>query len=404
MTPKTTITFIKKSIKIFLSLIIFACLSCSSNPENVRNNFSNKVFSFNNGEIIFNAGFEGAYLSHITQVEENTFEIISIGEDYPIDKSPTYAFKILSKNDQKIILNIHFKGSKAPATPKISSDGIHWETIACDIFQSDLLMNIHLKANDTIWVARHPLYTSKHLNNWVNEISIDKRVHVETCGKTVENKDLKVLDIYSGKAEDKNIIVFLARQHPTEVPGQFVFNTYIETILENFKDESSFFKSNRIIAFPLVNLDAVDHGRWRHNMNGVDLNRHWNDTTTQQEIRHIIDFLSQEPINNKMKFAIDFHSRDGENIYIVRNDDLIPTVKKWNALINKQNPPETYKIVTKYNNFVVGNNRDYSSTWFTKRGIPVLTHETTHDVDYNKAIATAKIAAKAFVELMEESK
>ena len=389
-------------VHISLSLFVLIFFSCSTEIEDHSRDFSNKIYKFNQDQIVFDADFEGAYLSHITQIEENTFEIISMGEDYPIDKSPTYAFKMISKEDKKVILNIHFKGSKAPATPKISTDGIHWKTIACDVFQSDLLMNVQLTANDTLWVARHPLFTSTHLNKWIKEISSDSRVHIKTVGKTVEKRELKVLDIYSAEADNKNIIVFLARQHPTEVPGQFVFNTYIETILENFKDESSFFKSNRIIAFPLVNLDAVDHGRWRHNMNGVDLNRHWNDTTSQEEIRHIIDFLSQESIEAKLKFAIDFHSRDGENIYIVRNDEIIPTIEKWNALINKQNPQETYKIVTKYNNFVVGNNRDFSSTWFTKKGVPIITHETTHDVDNAKAISTARIAAKAFVKMIEE--
>lgn len=392
----------KKSIlKIGLVFIVLTFLSCSTKTADNTEFQSSKIYSFNDANIIFDASFEGAYLSHISQINENSFEIISVAEDYPIDKSPTYAFKVITKEAKKIILNIHFKGSKAPATPKISTDGIHWETIACDIYQSDLLMTINTKANDSLWVARHPLYTSTHLNKWIKKIASDSRVHVKTCGKSVEERELKVLDIYTGDVNNKDIIVFLARQHPTEVPGQFVFNTYIETILTNFDDQSLFFQNNRIIAFPMVNVDAVDHGRWRHNMNGVDLNRHWNDTTTQAEVKHIIAYIKQESKESKLKFAIDFHSRDGENIYIVRNNDIMGLIKKWNALINEQNPLETYKIVTKYNNFVVGNNRDYSSLWFTNKGVPIITHETTHDVDNKKAIATAKIAAKAFVKIIE---
>jgi len=388
-------------IETCLILVVIAFFSCSTRTSDSSQNLSDEIYKFNDGGIIFNADFEGAYLSHISQIETNTFEIISLGEDYPIDKSPTYAFKIITKEASKIILNIHFKGSKAPATPKISRDGVNWETIACDVYQSDLLMNVKTKANDTLWVARHPLYTSTHLNKWIQKISTDSRVHVKTYGKSVEQKDLKVLDIYSGDNKNKDIIIFLARQHPTEVPGQFMLNTYIETILDNYDDHSSFFQKNRIIAFPLVNIDAVDHGRWRHNMNGVDLNRHWTDTTTQPEIKHIIDYIKQESKGRKLKFAIDFHSRDGENIYIVRNTNTVELIEKWNALTNKNNPLETYKIVTRYNAFVVGNSRDYSSTWFEKYNIPSITHETTHDVNYEQAISAAKIAAKTFVKVIE---
>ena len=34
-----------------------------------------------------------------------------------------------------------------------------------------------------------------------------------------------------------------------------------------------------IITFPLLNPDGADMGNWRHNANGVDLNRDWVDFT-----------------------------------------------------------------------------------------------------------------------------
>jgi len=385
---------------IWLILIMASSLACTNQTAEKDSEGVDGIYTFNNGEIIFDASFEGAMCTKVSQIEENAFEIISMGEDYPIDKSPTYAFKIINKKDDKLILNLHFLGSKAPATPKISSDGIHWKTVPCDVYQSDLLMNIHTKANDTLWVARHPLFTSSHLDNWITKLSADSRVHITSCGNTVENRDIKVLDIYSGDSKGKDIIVFLARQHPTEVPGQFVFNTFIETIMTMEKDQNLFFDTNRLIAFPLVNVDAVDHGRWRHNMNGVDLNRHWSDTTSQPEIKQITDYLNQISKKGTIKFAIDFHSRDGENIYIVRDTEILDMMQKWNNLIDLQNPPETYKIQTSYSAFSVDNHADYSSTWFKKHGIYSITHETTHDVNYAKAIASAKIQAEAFIRII----
>jgi hypothetical protein len=40
---------------------------------------------------------------------------------------------------------------------------------------------------------------------------------------------------------------------------------------------------------------------------------------------------------------------------------------------------------------------NYSNTWFNKKDVPILIHETTHDVDYDEAIETAEVSARAFV-------
>jgi hypothetical protein len=372
---------------------------CFSQPISNSYKKTQTRFAFNHSKIIFDASIEGGFLSKVSEIEKNKFELISAAEDYPIDKSPTYAFKLITKEAGKLILDIHFLGAMAPLTPKISHDGVNWETIPCQTEGSDLLISISAKANDTVYIARHPLFCSTQMNRWINKIAVDTRVHVKTCGQTVAKRDLKVLDIYQGDAIGKDIIVFMARQHPTEVPGQMAFNTFIETLLANKEYANTFFKNYRIVAFPMMNPDGVDNGHWRNNFKGADLNRHWTDTTSQPETHAAIAYMRNCMKEGKIRFAIDFHAQDGgKSSYLISGDSTmtrgyIRTAQKYKQSID-------YNLITSYKSFSTIKSPNYSDTWLSKNGVPTITHETWHDAKYPDVISTAKIGADALVEFM----
>ena len=385
--------------RFFIIPLILLLSQCE--PAQTHDEAEPHVFRFGNGEIEFRADFEGGKLNSVTQIDEKNFLITSWAEDYPIDRSPTYAFQIISQEDRKINLSLEFKGAKAPGTPKSSLDGHNWKTLPCQLEGIDLQMSINLRAGDTLWLARHPIYTSSDVQEWIEDISNDERVHPGSCGQSVGGKPIAVLDIYADNPEGKDILVLFARQHPTEVPGQEVFATYVETLLEEHTAESAFFDRYRILAFPLLNPDAVDRGRWRHNLNGMDLNRHWTDSSSQTEVRAVIDYLNDSLKGGQMKFAIDFHSRDGAcAFYVTERDEAI--VRNYHQLIAKRNPPLNYEVLTSFPSFSKIAVPNYSNTWFNAKNVPIVIHETTHDVVYEDAIATARKAADALVELLME--
>lgn len=381
--------------RIFISLVfIIALFACQQAPKNESAGQAHQPYSFNDGAVVFDKDFEGGYFTSIDQIDSTTFQITSVAEDYPIDRSPTYAFKLITRNAEKLIINLHFKGAKAPGTPKMSRDGKNWEVLPAHLEGSDLLMNVSTTANDTLILARHHLYTSSRLEAWMEDLEKDDRVHYSSCGKSIGGRDMHVLDVYKGNPEGKDVIVFITRQHPTEVPGQYVHKTYMETILANAGED--FWERYRIVSFPMLNPDAVDMGRWRHNLNGMDLNRHWVEDTEQPENKSVMNWLLENVEDGKMKFAIDFHSRDGANAFYVTKRDL-DIVNIYSDSILNRDPSLTYVVLDEFPSFTKIATPNYSNTWFNKKDVPILIHETTHDVAYEEAIETAEVSARAFV-------
>ena len=96
--------------------------------------------------------------------------------------------------------------------------------------------------------------------------------------------------IHSGGTSKKSIVL-IARQHPPEIPGgTFAFNAFFETLMANDELANTFRDTFNIITFPMPNQDGVDLGYWRHNANGVDLNRDWI-AFTQPETKAIKAYL-----------------------------------------------------------------------------------------------------------------
>lgn len=64
----------------------------------------------------------------------------------------------------------------------------------------------------------------------------------------------------------------MARQHPGEPQGSFVFEGFLSHIT---KPQNSFLLSYKIYLIPMVNPDGVVQGNYRTNLHGKDLNRKW---------------------------------------------------------------------------------------------------------------------------------
>ena len=128
-------------------------------------------------------------------------------------------------------------------------------------------------------------------------------------------------------------IVLVGRQHPPEVPGGFIgFKFFFENLLSNSKIAKEFRKKYNIYAFPLVNPDGVDLGNWRHNSNGVDLNRDWIDFSQPETINVKKYILDKVKSGRKIIFALDFHT-SYSGPYLLVLDSLNST--KTNNIISK---------------------------------------------------------------------
>ena len=113
--------------------------------------------------------------------------------------------------------------------------------------------------------------------------------------------------------ENKNGVVLLARQHPSETVGSWTIKGAIDFLLGD-SDEAKYLRDNFVFKIiPMINVDGVICGNTRTSLSGCDLNRRW---TNPNLILHPEIFYSKEMITNfskkyKIECIVDFHGHFG---------------------------------------------------------------------------------------------
>ncbi len=276
------------------------------------------------GNITFDNDFDGARLNGITQDNDTLFTAIIAAENYPINPSAWYAFKVTSKTPRTVWVHLTYLNAKHRYFPKISRDGKVWQAVDssdCRLekdttkvgsFQENALSEsayIRIRADDRpIWVAAQEMLTSKIIGKWSKQLTKKSFVSREIIGKTPQNRPLHCLRIGEDKTDSK-IILVIGRLHPPEVTGQLALQSFVESLCADTESARQFRKNYTVFVVPMMNPDGVDNGHWRHNTGGIDLNRDWLDFN-QPETQIVRDFLRKK-INGtvrKLYFGIDFHS------------------------------------------------------------------------------------------------
>ncbi|MBN2237319.1 MAG: hypothetical protein JW729_07150, partial [Bacteroidales bacterium] len=284
--------------------------------------------TFNLGNDIFCSNeFDGARLNGVSLTYDTLVTVLITPENTPINGSPWYGFKIWSANSKNIQLRLtYLEGVKHRYNPKISKDGIHWKTIDSTQFISNPELDNEQSAYelgfkvsvspDTLWISAQELQTSKHNRAWMDELATKEYISVQTIGKSKEGKPIEMLKI--GNADDSKMILVLSRQHPPEVTGYFAMKAFVEKLSDNSELAQQFRAKYNTYVIPMVNPDGVDHGHWRHNSGGIDLNRDW-ETFNQPEVLAIKNFMENKVKESKGKFyfGIDFHSTFHDIYYTI---------------------------------------------------------------------------------------
>ena len=93
-----------------------------------------------------------------------------------------------------------------------------------------------------------------------------------------------------GEATAANLVFIISRQHPPEVAGTMALQAFVERLCAKELLARQYRKAFTTVVVPLMNPDGVMQGHWRHNNNGVDLNRDWR-LFAQPETRQVRDAL-----------------------------------------------------------------------------------------------------------------
>lgn len=329
-------------LKVFvLALVIVGCSvpskESSETPELVdtRSRPTNKqwkgVWAFKDSTIFFSNDFEGGRLNGLIMDSVDHFTGLITGENYPINPSPWYAFKVWSKEPQSIQLKLTYTESRSRYYPKVSKDGYHFKPMdtsrvkgyegtdwGIESVQETIEIELDI-SNKPIWVAAQELWTSTDIKAWIDSLSVADDISNMVIGSSIEGRPIRLMEI--GDDTGKGILI-ISRQHPPEVTGFLAMKSFIETIAGETDLAKEFRTRFKTYNVPLMNPDGVDNGFWRHNVGGIDLNRDWQEFN-QPETSAVRDFLEGKGRTGvEFVFAADFHST-WKDIYYTLDSSIV---------------------------------------------------------------------------------
>lgn len=349
-----------------------------------------KIFKLDSVGVFASNNFDTARLNDFKLLNDSTAIAIINPENSPINNSPYYAFNIWSKESKSFYINFKYpKGFKHRYLPKLKINDKWKEIDSSNIFIKDSLtfIKLNLTQNKQI-VAAQKIESSKDVHYWIQNL-IEKnkgRIQYKSIGKSELGKNLPVLIINKGITKNKNVIVLLTRQHPPETTGYYAFQYFLEAILEKTKLSKTFLNNYQILAFPIMNPDGVDLGHWRHNANGVDLNRDWS-VYNQPEIKQTVKFITKyaKKHRSKIVLGLDFHSTWYDVFYT--NEKRIGTtlpyfIEDWFNGIEEN--IHNYSIKESANNSTKPVSKGWFLNYFNAVGITFEIGDETLDKDINK--------------------
>jgi predicted deacylase len=420
----------RKTHLIAVSVILLTINGCDSKEEQIEGlaydppgatittdkeiSFQHKrIIYFSDSKIYASNEFTGARLNDFYRENDSVYSAVITAENKPINSSPWYAFKLWSGENREIYLRLKYVGYSHRYIPKLSDDGINWQVfdttmIAVDTSGKTATFKITVPA-DTIWISAQELITSGYYRKWEGKIAALPFVKKKTIGTSAEGRPVNKLFV-SENENTKDFVVLIGRQHPPEVSGFFGLKAFVETLIGDLETAKEFRKKFNALIIPLVNPDGIDNGHWRHNINGVDLNRDWVEFN-QPESRAVANEVNSiVEKGGNIKFFIDFHSTVTDVFYTLslestttgeQNEEEKRIAKENHTLISNWLSNVQKSLPEYHVNIIDTLSKAASPTsdrWVQKTfNAPALTYEVGDETDRG---LIKKVAENAAVELM----
>jgi predicted deacylase len=320
----------------------------------------------------------------------------------PINPSPWYAFRVSPKEAGEITVRLNFSSGYPRYWPKISGDGDSWEPLAAqqvNILKDDNAMELSLQTDlSTFWVAAQEVLLPADYERWMTGLGSRPGLSKRTIGRSVQGRPINVLET-PAKPE---VLIFLGRQHPPEVTGALAMQSFIDSLFTETELARRFRQRFAIIIIPLINPDGVVAGHWRHNMNGVDLNRDWG-PFTQPETQSIETLLSEiETKGMRPRLMLDFHSTQRSRFYTQLKGELggeVDFASSWLDQARLRLPDFDYL----YDPRPPSDQENTKNYFFSRYQIPAITYEIGDAVDRKTIFETTPIFAEEMMRILLEA-
>ncbi len=374
---------------LFSSVLLTSCASTLVEQ-------SDNAQTCSSGIVQITTDFSTARMDECSLVAKNEYLITLVPENTPINSSPWYAFKIQADQPTDITITMKVRGDEHRYPPKVSVNGGAWQLQKHKIKGKRLIMNISASPEPII-IAAQEVINNQYYVDWINKISASPQVSQNILGQSVQGRP--IYKIESRSKSSNEWVVILGRQHPPEITGALALFPFVETLLSNSELSKSYLSKYNILVIPNINPDGVHAGNWRHNANGLDLNRDWN-KFSQIETKQINQYLEKlTEQGQEIKFAIDFHSTRHDVFYSMPVDYGVEKpylVQHWLEALDRQMPNFNVEIKP-------GNNPDLgvSKQYFAdKFGVHAITYEMGDNTDRHDIIRIAHKAANTLMTTM----
>ncbi len=348
--------------------------------------------------VSFKTDFDSARIDECKQLGKDKFLLTIKPENYPINNSPWYSFKVISLEQKTINVTIEYQQGKHRYKPKISINKKKWLPLRHRVSKGKLKFKLDV-SNKPVWVSAQEIIDNRFYHRWLNKLSRKHHNKIYELGKSAEDRPIYQL---INQSDAKEWVIILGRMHPPEVTGAMALFIFSEKLLSDDATAKQFRDRFNILLIPNLNPDGVKHGHWRSNINGVDLNRDWR-KFKQPETRLVREQLQKiTSSGDKIVFAIDFHSTKKNIFYTMPTDyDLSPPLlaEDWLKSLNKALPD--FKVNIKPGgNPKSGVFKQYIADTF---GVHAITYEMADNIKRHQIRPVANTAAQLFMEKLLET-
>lgn len=411
---------IKLKLLIIIPIILLGCKSTSEftgfsyDPPGVTDTSDKtttpqkkRVIGAGDSKIWVSNEFESARLTDFYQINETTFEVVIAPENAPINNSPWFAFEIWTENPRAINLQLKYKSGKHRYKPKVFSkigtmSYAHIiETVEYDTTNGSASFAIHITEKPQV-ISAHFLEQIRY-SDLVKKTqdSLPAFVSVDTVGLSPQNRPILEFTADETSANAAGVLILLSRQHPPEVSGYRTYQAFWDELTSDTELASNFRKHFIVKAYPMVNPDGVANGHWRHNVNGIDLNRDW-ENFNQPETQAIRDALlpfKNDP-SKTVYYGIDFHSTN-ENIFYPINEEVktFPDnlTQRWAVLVKEEHPELSF-VSEEFDT-----SSPISKNWIYKTfGSDAVTFEVGDELDSSESSNLGTNSARLLMALLLE--
>lgn len=366
-----------------LALTLLTLSACSQSQQTITEQSN---LSCDTGNVKLLADFPTARMDECVKLSENEFAIRLKPENTPINSSPWYAFRAQADKPTKIRVSMTVSGDSHRYLPKRSKDLSQWDLITYEDKGEVRSFEVAVD-KQPVYIAGQEILNNEFYQEWGNQLSRKHKLLYNVLGQSIEQRPIYKIESHSQTSNQW--LVILGRMHPPEITGALALFPFVDALLADNPLASKFRQQFNILIVPNLNPDGVAAGNWRHNLNGVDLNRDWK-SFNQPEVKAVHGYLQQlVAAGNKMSMAVDFHSTRRDIFYTMPNDygmEQRYLVNNWLGSLDQMYP--NFKVIQK-----PGNNPDKGvfKQYFADQ---YKVHAITYEMGDNTDRAFIKVLAK----------